>query len=266
MAEKKQHFPTLAAFGAAVRDVSDFHHMRRSDSRFFGHTTGEELIRALSGSGDPDTTARVLKHYDAMRDALPPTATPMFAPCVAGGRVDVGAYLANDPECFWTRTEDSTSAGPVTISVDMSRSSGTDPQTIELQGAAIAAAAIAASNQRPVTLRFVWLVNSDETPHTVHIAVDLEMRSADVGAVALMVANPAAFRRGFLSVGTKLIGLGKDDHESFPLIHERHREQQIARDYPGVYIPGLTHQDNGKTQEEWIRIARDVMNKALAYE
>lgn len=229
---------------------------------FSADMKGSRMMDALRGSGDPETAARVAALYDVMRAELPPTVQPAIQPGMCGAWVDVPSFLGGDIECFRSRMDQESTLAPVRIVCDVSHIWNVMPSAIDRCGAAVAAAALAASSGRPVEVVAVLSFRSSNTGKRVLVSASLDMQSGDIGSLSLMLANPDFLRRAMFGIGAHAAGASAESVLQEAIGYDADTKAR-ARAYAegAIYVERLTQSDNHRSVQEWTDWAKEQLRK-----
>lgn len=115
---------------------------------------------------------------------------------IAGGSVNVGAYLAGSPQCMRIRKRTKSQSAPLTIAVEITSSGGIDASHLIKRGNAVLALARLLSLSRPISL---WITAASQPSCSGRsassaIAVRLDSAPLDLGRAAHVLCAPAFSR------------------------------------------------------------------------
>lgn len=203
---KKCQFVTTSADDVALAFRDDLQkpasqrckHFSQSDPDFYGQTSEAASQSALTGDMSlvPESDA-LLSMIESEIDF--PTARRQNVATVAGGAVNVPAYLSGRPNCMIQRRDTMSDVGAVKIGLNMFISAQTSQKVIRRRGAAAMALIRALSAVRPVTLSAVHAYRHDPDGKGSKVdsitVIDLDTSPLDLARAAWFLSAPAATRR-----------------------------------------------------------------------
>jgi hypothetical protein len=197
---KWTHFETATAMAAAVETDCTKALEYDPDTKWSGGNWQQALTRARQGE-----LARVSSSdafIDRMEDlaALETHAFETQA-AVAGGAVNVPAFLSGHPASMRLRRRVMKQQAPLVVMVDCFASYGVSTKSIERRGAAVLALVRAMSAIRPVTLlAFCALGGSTTTVHSFRV----ETAPLDLARAAWALGSPNVLRHHFHALRGKI--------------------------------------------------------------
>lgn len=114
---------------------------------------------------------------------------------VAGGRVHMGAYLADSPLCFRTRQRDTFAGAPLKIGVNITSQESCDSDQIAARGRAIVGLLSAIQMQRPVDLYLLIDLGTPGRKAGTSLSIRVDSRPISLAQVGFALCHPA-FARG----------------------------------------------------------------------
>jgi hypothetical protein len=175
-----------------------------SSASWAGSTMPEAIDRALSGNAAlVPASDRLLAELAAIN---PPSSAWQTQGAVAGGVVNVPAYLAGQPVNMRLRRRIESQGAPLSIIVDCVTSGGVDHGTITRRGAAVLALVRALAGRRPVTLTVIGGMSQDGKTACVAIPIDtapLDLARAAWALGSVEVARHLAYTAGVEAMGKK---------------------------------------------------------------
>lgn len=152
----RKHFPHTTAFEQWYTTTQSTHarHTHWNDEALAG--------LSLMRTGDNKAVARARELLNKFTEELP-SITQKWTLEVAGGFVNVGAFLAGDPEHMWRQEEDKIDSTPLRVWLGLTSSIGVTPTQIFERGIALAAFALALSERRTVYLTPYVLLGAGNT-------------------------------------------------------------------------------------------------------
>ena len=215
MINKVLHFDDLSSFwGYAIKDSNAYTRSSRSNSdiHWTGGLTWDEATKQAQS-----VWPEGLKQIEKIRAIISPIITkqvlrPRPTNAMYGYSVDVGSYLSNDPECFFSQEyEQRNYPGKIfKLVVSISFSAQITPKTIIQRGAMICALidALEYAGHR-VEVVCDWAANSDylnriykENKWWLEVVVTIKKANQplDMSDLAFCLAHPAMLRRIMFSV------------------------------------------------------------------
>lgn len=176
---------------------------RRADDEFGGLQWQEAVDMAL-GSGYLDVVPEVDRYAAQVADEIiTQRMATTFEPTydVAGGVVDIGRYLAGDPECMMLSSliPISRAGRAVRLVVPVGHRQGITSDLILRRGAAVMAlATLLQRAQHPLEIWAAPSCSSEDKPKvrlTYMVKVQAADESLDMGRVMFAVAHPSMLRR-----------------------------------------------------------------------
>lgn len=157
-----------------------------------GAEAHETMQRARTGN------AALVPASDKLLDRLeainPPVSAWETQGAVAGGVVNVPAYLAGQPVNMRLRRRTESQAAPLAVVVDLCVSAGVDHATIQRRGVATLALVRGLAARRPVTLHVIGAEIVRETGRTICPVIQVDTAPLDLARAAWLLASPEAFR------------------------------------------------------------------------
>lgn len=162
-------------------------------------------MSAMLAKGDADQIKRAREFSKELERSIPQaTVAPVMAATVAGGAVNVPAYLNGKPQCFVRPVRQASESNPIRVFVDFGCQAGIKKETVEKRGLAILAFAQYLSKSRPVELiafnytavGATWPRNSRSPVGGKEVVIRLKFGLRPVNwAMAAAIIGHAGYRR-----------------------------------------------------------------------
>jgi hypothetical protein len=228
----------------------------KDTQRDFYNASPDETTQRLE-TGNPALVAASDKLLSIMEERVTPASGAFRSvPMVAGGVVNVPAYLAGHPANMRLRRRVEDQYGPIAIVIDVTVSAGVDHKTIARRGAAALALVRALQGSRPVSLLVSMGLQMDDV--NMVSVMDVDTAPLDLARAAWCLGAPEYLRRLGFGLASHACGNEKSEDKYIPWAFSDHTWQ--TKHLPGwiadregfgdfVAVPGIVHGTTFKTDE-----------------
>ncbi len=233
-----------------------------SDSYTWDAGVSPKEARKRATAGDPSLVAGVSASLESLALTSSEEVRAMFVPDVYGSRVDVGAYMAGQPNCMRRRVKRETSTRHVGIYVCLPCYAGVSAASMLARGTAILGLLQAlTASQVAVDLYLFSDVGSQMGDYTSVIRV--ESRPLDLSTSGFAIAHPAFTRHAVYDEARDRVGFtGRYSHAYQHAaergarmgVYETHIRKRLSMLDTDVFVPPCmsNHELAVISPETWI--------------